>query len=165
VDQIIIRRVATADMDAIAALWQDLVAYHQSLDEALPAATPDGARLYAKRIEQRLSDPYTCAFIAEDQGRVIAFVLGMVVDLLPDIFAQEPGGFLADIYVEPAYRRRGVGRALVAALRTWFAEQNVHYFDWHVAARNPEGLAFWRSIGGRDMMVRMRAIVEEDEQK
>jgi ribosomal protein S18 acetylase RimI-like enzyme len=157
VDKITIRPARSDDAPVIAQLWESLVAYHQALDAALPGAAPNGAGRYAKRLLQHLDDPYTCALVAEEDGRVVAFVLGMIIDLLPDVFAQEPSGFLADIFVDSANRRRGIGRALVAALQEWFHQQNVTHFDWHVSARNAEALAFWRSIGGHEVMIRMRA--------
>jgi GNAT superfamily N-acetyltransferase len=84
-------------------------------------------------------------------------VLGVVVDLAPELFAQEPSGFLADIYVDADHRRGGVGTALVNGLTDWFRQRNVRFFEWHAAAQNPDGIAFWRALGGRDVMVRMRA--------
>jgi ribosomal protein S18 acetylase RimI-like enzyme len=161
VDKIEIRPVIAADAPAIAELWGSLVTYHQALDDALPGAAPNGSGRYTKRLLQHLDDQYTRAFIAEVDGKVIGFILGMVVDLLPDIFAQEPGGFLADIYVETAYRRHGIGRQLVESLMSWFQEQGVTHFDFHVAAHNPEAIAFWHSIGGREVMIRMRANLGE----
>lgn len=152
-----IRPVTTADAPYIADLWAALVAYHQALDADLPGAAPNGAARYAKRLVQKLDDPATCALVAEEEGRVVGYIMGMIVDLMPDMFAQEAGGFLADIYVDPAYRRNGIGRALVVALQEWFRARQVTHFDWYVAAANTEGLAFWRSMGGREVMVRMRA--------
>lgn len=151
------RQVTADDADAIAGLWQQLVDYHRQLDPDLPGAAHGGAKRYARRLVQRLDDPYTRAFVAEADGQVVGFVLGMIVDLMADIFDQEPGGFLADIYVHPDYRRQGIGHALVTALTDWFRHQQVYYFEWQVAARNQEGRAFWRSFGGREVMVRMRA--------
>ena len=161
VDEIVIRAANAADADSVGVMWRELVDYHQALDHDLPTAATNGARLYAQLLTQRLDDPYTRAFVAENQGRLVGFVLGMIVDLVPDVFAQEPCGFLADIYVDPAYRRRGIGRKLVKALLEWFKERGVPYFDWHVATLNTEGLAFWRALGGRELMVRMRADVED----
>ena len=152
-----IRRATAADAEAIGDMWEALVTYHEALDPDLPTASPDGGKRYANLLVNRLEDTYTRSFVAEEDGRLVGFVLGMVVDLVPDMFAQEPCGFLADIYVDTAYRRRGIGRALVGALLDWFKGLGVPYFDWHVAAHNPEGLAFWRALGGRDIMVRMRA--------
>ncbi len=159
VAEITIRPMTEDDADAIADMWLALVAYHQPLDPALPSAAPGGQHRYVRRLLDRMDDPFTCALVAEDDGHVMGFVLGMVVDLMQDIFTQEMGGFLADIYVEPDYRKRGVGRALVNGLRDWFRQKKINSFEWHVAALNPTGIAFWRSVGGREVMLRMRAEV------
>lgn len=161
--EVTIRQVTADDADVIADLWQQLVEYHQQLDRDLPGAAHGGAKRYARRLVQRLDDPYTRAFVAEHDGQVVGFVLGMIVDLMADIFDEEPGGFLADIYVHPEFRQNGVGRLLVAALRDWFRQQRIRHFDWNVAAHNQEGRAFWQAMGGRDVMIRMRADVESDQ--
>jgi GNAT superfamily N-acetyltransferase len=85
----------------------------------------------------------------------------MIVDLVPDIFAEEPCGFIADIYVDRSFRRQGIGRQLVKAMVDWFKERGAPNFDWQVASRNADGSAFWRALGGRDLMIRMRADVED----
>lgn len=162
VAEVIIRPITVEDADAVAELWQSLVEYHQRLSPDLPAAAKGGAHRYVRRMLDRLSDPYTHAIVAEFDGQVIGFLLGVIVDLMPDMFAQQPAGFLADIYVEPSHRRRGVGRALVNDLVSWFRQCGVHTFDWHVASSNPEGIRFWRAVGGRDVMIRMRADIGGD---
>lgn len=159
VAEVIIRRADKGDADALAEMWLSLVAFHQQLSEDLPGAARGGEHRYVRRIMERLDDPYTCALVAEWEGQVVGFVLGMVIDLMPDIFDQKPSGFLADIYVESQVRRQGVGRSLVNELMSWFRQCGIQTFDWHVSSNNPEGLAFWRSMGGRDVMIRMRADV------
>lgn len=144
------------DADAIGEMWLALVAYHQALDPLLPAAAPGGQHRYVRRLLERLNDPFTRTLVAEENGIVVGFVLGMIVDLMQDIFVQQPGGFLADIYVEPNYRQHGVGTALVDSLKEWFREHKVDFFEWHVAAHNPTGIAFWHTVGGREVMLRMR---------
>src|SRR5690242_12870366 len=109
--EITIRTMTDDDFDTVAEMWLALVAYHQALDPLLPAAAPGGEHRYARRLLERLTDPYTRALIAEVDGHAVGFVLGMVVDLMQDIFIQQPGGFLADIYVEPEYRHHGIGTA------------------------------------------------------
>lgn len=61
----------------------------------------------------RLGDA-TCterALLAEVDGRVAGFA---GLRLSPGIFYAEPRAELTELYVEPEFRRRGVGRALVA---------------------------------------------------
>ena len=155
-DKVIIRPAAPQDIDAIAQLWLALVGYHREIDPDLPPAAPNGALRYARRLVDRLEDPMTSVLVAETEGKVVGYVLGMVVDLAPEMFAQSPSGFLADIYVDTAYRRHGVGRALVEHLSAWFRDRGLHYFEWHVAALNDDAVEFWRKVGGRDVMLRMR---------
>jgi ribosomal protein S18 acetylase RimI-like enzyme len=152
-----IRPARDSDVDAIASLWLELVAYHVQVDAMLPSATEHGERSYARRIRDQLPNRSACVLVAEVDSQVIGYVLGVIVELIPEMFQQEPSGFLADIYVKAEYRRDGVGRGLVQALATWFASKGLRYFEWHVAAQNSEGIAFWKALQGRDVMVRMRS--------
>lgn len=155
-DEVVIRAAQPGDVDAVARLWQDLVEYHREIDIDLPPAAPQGAKRYARRLLDRIDDPMSRVLVAQVDGAIIGYVLGVVVDLAPEIFMQEASGFLADIYVDAAHRRRGIGRALVADLTAWFAQQGLRYYEWHVAARNEESIAFWHRVGGREVMLRMR---------
>lgn len=162
-DKVVIRLAAPSDIDAIAGLWLALVTYHRELDPHLPPAAPNGASRYARRLLDRLDEPMTRVLVAEVDGAVIGYVLGMVVDLAPEMFAQPPSGFLADIYVDTAHRRRGAGRALVEHLTAWFRDKGLTYYEWHVAALNDDALRFWRAMGGGSVMLRMRAEIGEGE--
>lgn len=163
VDPVIVRVAQPGDIDAVARLWEALVAYHRVLDSSLPPAAPQGVRRYARRLIDRLDDPMSRVLVAEVDSAVVGYVLGVVVDLAPEMFAQDASGFLADIFVDANHRRAGIGTALVDSLVAWFGEKGLRYFEWHVAARNEESIAFWRSIGGRDVMLRMRAELDHSD--
>lgn len=157
--EIIVRQARAEDAEAIARLWTQLVEYHSALDATLPKASPLGAVQYARRTEDQMRNPSARVLVAEDTDnrRLVGYVMGVVVDLMPDIFTQEPSGFLADIYVAADYRQAGVGRALVNALADWFRERGLHFFEWHVAAQNQVGIDFWHAMNGRQVMIRMRS--------
>ncbi|MBN1965191.1 MAG: GNAT family N-acetyltransferase, partial [Anaerolineae bacterium] len=118
--------------------------------------TPGAAERYASRLLERRDDPYTRAFVAEVNGEIAGYILGAVIDLHPDLFQHVDAGFIADIYVDPAYRQRGIARELVETMTGWFAKQGVKYVEWQVAAANPDGIRFWEAVGGRSIMIRMR---------
>lgn len=155
-DEIIIRPAVIEDAATIGALWQELVDFHRELDTAMPIANIRGAKHYAQRIETQVQDSYSHVLVAEHQGELIGYVVGMIVDLLPDVFEAETNGFLADIYIKSAYRRSGLGQKLVRTLASWFKSRGVQRMEWYVASQNSAGRAFWQEIGGRDVMVRMR---------
>lgn len=160
--EILVRQARRQDMGAIAKMWAALVAYHQELDPRLPPAAAGGSDRYARRLEERLHDPLTRILVAEIDQQVVGYVLAMVVDLLGEMFVQESCGFVADIFVMPEHRKRGVGRALIDELMVWFANRDVRYYEWHVAARNEAAQAFWNALDGQPVLVRMRAQVPED---
>lgn len=160
-DSVVIRLAIAEDIETIGQLWEQLVEHHTHLDTRLPESVPNGGRRYARRLYDTLRDDYARLLVAVVEGKVVGYVLGMIVDLAPDMFEQETSGFLADIFVAPHSRRTGAGRALVLELARWFRERGVQYYEWHVAARNVEALAFWQSVGGEAVMVRMRASVNE----
>jgi ribosomal protein S18 acetylase RimI-like enzyme len=155
-----IRAMQATDAPAIVDLWAALVAQHRQLTTDLPEAAPNGAARYVKRLIQRLDDLDTRILVAEAEGQVVGFALGMMVDFMPDIFSMEPCGYLSDIYVHPAYRHQGVGRRLMEAMLGWFRDKRAAYIELSVAVHNAEAIAFWKALGGREVMVRMRIDVQ-----
>lgn len=154
--KVTIRPVEVQDEMAIARMWAELTAYHVALDPRLPDTVPGAEVQYAERLIERRDDPATRTFVAEVEGKVVGYVLGAVVDLHPDLFQHVDVGFIADIYVDPAYRGQGVARQLVVTINRWFAELGVDHTEWQVAAKNDEGRRFWEAVGGQSVMVRMR---------
>ncbi len=158
-----IRPVEPRDETSIARLWQSLTHHLTSLDPRLPGATPGAPERYATRLIERHDDPNTCAFVAEADDRVVGYILGAIVDLHPDLFQHVSAGYIADIFVDRAYRRLGIGSELVEALLEWFAEAGIHSVEWQTAAADSAALDFWSAMDGLAIMVRMRMELEFDE--
>jgi len=103
-EAVTIRMVEPRDQEAIARMWEALSAYHTQLDSRMPQMAKGAPAAYASRLVEVRSDAQTRAFVAEVRGAVVGYVLGAVVDLMPDLFEHEDVGFVADIYVEPDHR-------------------------------------------------------------
>jgi GNAT superfamily N-acetyltransferase len=155
-----IRLATEEDVPAIGQMWEKLAQFHNMLDSALPPAARGGGKVYARRLISRLSDSQTRVIVAEDDGVLIGYALAVIIDVIPDMFVQENSGFLADIYVDDNYRQQGIGRTLVETVKSWLRENDIHSFEWYVAEHNTVGQRFWESVGGRRVMVRMRAETE-----
>lgn len=157
-------RVAQAeDCERIGVLWSQLVAYHRSLDAVMPEAAQDGPQRYAARIQSLLNDPYSRTYVAVVDGEIVGYITGMIADMRLEMFAAEVTGFIGDVFVDEANRERGIGRALVRAMEQFFASRNVFEYEWFVASANAAGQAFWRSLGAREVVVRMRNRVDLSE--
>ena len=66
-------------------------------------------------------------------------------------FVGVPGMYLEDIFVEPAWRRHGYGRALLAHLAKIAVERGYGRLEWSVLDWNEPAIAFYKSLGARPM--------------
>ena len=62
-------------------------------------------------------------------------------------FLGRRGLYLEDLFVLPAFRRRGYGRALLVYLARLAVERGCGRFEWTVLNWNVEAIGFYRSLG------------------
>lgn len=151
-----IRLATRDDAQRIGDLWLEMVNYHQQFDKIMFQPSAKGNEYYERSVSSRLSDPQTRVLVAEVDGEVVGYVLGMIVDITPEMFVPVRSGFLADICVTADYRRQGIGRELVERFVLWLQSQDIQSFEWHVSEKNQNAVKFWKSIGGETTMLRMR---------
>lgn len=93
-------------------------------------------------------DPKVHAYVAELDGRVV----GMAVWFLAfSTWTGRHSLYLEDLFVEPAARRHGVGRALIARLAARAVELGCARMDWAVLDWNEPAMAFYRTVGARPL--------------
>jgi GNAT superfamily N-acetyltransferase len=61
----------------------------------------------------------------------------------------EPGTFLADLYVVPEARKRGVGRALMAETAATTLNSGHRFIVWTARPENAPALRFYRRLGAQ----------------
>jgi len=62
-------------------------------------------------------------------------------------FLGRPGLWLEDLFVRPAHRRQGCGRALLKAVAAIASERGCGRFEWAVLDWNTSAIAFYESLG------------------
>jgi ribosomal protein S18 acetylase RimI-like enzyme len=140
-----LRRATHGDLAALTSLWIQLTDHHAALDPLF--ALRPGAEAEARRLlEAQLRDPDTAIFVAEDADAIVAFAI-VCVRHAPPIHPETCRAEITDLYVAPARRRRGSGRALVAAATRIAVERGAERVEVRVSPHNPEAQAFWRSQG------------------
>lgn len=82
--------------------------------------------------------------VAESEGRVVGFIIGEVRDWE---FGSPPCGWVFAIDVDPRARQRGIGAALLAAVRERFERAGVGVLRTMLARDNTLILSFFRSQG------------------
>lgn len=64
-------------------------------------------------------------------------------------FLGRRGLYLEDLFVEPRYRGRGVGRALLSRLATIAVERNCGRLEWSVLDWNEPAIALYKALGAK----------------
>lgn len=98
----------------------------------------------AAHIERRAA--FETPFVAEIGGRVVGLAC---LRLLPCLCDPTPYAELTELIVDPRYRRRGVGRALVRHIEREAAAQGAASLTLMTAWRNGEAHAFYHALGYR----------------
>lgn len=62
-------------------------------------------------------------------------------------FLGQPGIYLEDLFVEPAFRGKGIGKALLTRLAQIAQERNCGRLEWAVLDWNRPAIDFYRSLG------------------
>ena len=64
-------------------------------------------------------------------------------------FVGRPGLWLDDVYVRPAFRKRGLGLGLIKAVARIGVERNCGRFEWTALNWNEHALNFYRGLGAQ----------------
>jgi GNAT superfamily N-acetyltransferase len=136
-----IRPATRADAATIASLVRELADYEKLLDEA--KATPAD---FLRELES--PNPVIQVLIAEWNGTPAGFALYFFNF---STFVGRPGLYLEDLFVRPAQRKHGIGRALLRALARVAEARNCGRMEWAVLDWNEPALRFYQSLGARQM--------------
>jgi ribosomal protein S18 acetylase RimI-like enzyme len=96
------------------------------------------------------------AVVAESAGRVVGYA-SFLPSYNSDIAAR--GLWMSDLYVLPAFRDRGIGRALVTAVAREAVRRGLTCLEWGVRDTNAAAQRFYRRLGARVGHARIAALI------
>jgi GNAT superfamily N-acetyltransferase len=135
-------RFATArDAEVIVGFVRGLAEYEREPEavEVTPAML---------RAQMECSDPPFECLIAEHDGVAAGFALFF---RNYSTWRGCPGLFLEDLFVEPKYRRQGIGRALLQRLAAISVQRGYGRMEWSVLDWNTPAQQFYRALGAIPM--------------
>jgi GNAT superfamily N-acetyltransferase len=138
---LLIREARPDDVPLLLALFRELAEYErlqdqlQATDEALERA------LFSER-------PAAQALLAERGADAVGYAL-----FYPTFstFLAIQGVWLEDLFVRPAHRNSGAGRALLAAVAARTRERGGERLEWSALDWNELALGFYRGLGAQRM--------------
>lgn len=137
-----IRPARPGDVPAIHRLICELARYERSLDKVTATEEQLHRCLFC-------ADPAVFAHVATgDDGTVAGFALWF---LNYSTWTGTHGIYLEDLFVEPAVRGHGHGKALLAELARICVQRGYQRLEWAVLDWNTPSIDFYQAIGARGM--------------
>ena len=133
----LIRPAAPADAGLVLALIRELAEYERLADEVDATEAMIEAALFG-------SHPRAFCDIAEWDGEAAGFALWFYNF---STFRGRHGIYLEDLFVRPAHRGRGIGKALFKNLARRCAAEGLPRLEWSVLDWNEPALGFYRRLG------------------
>ena len=134
---IAIRPATPADLPLIAELIRALADYERLAEAVRFDETALAQHLFGPR-------PHAEVVIGEVDGEAQGFALFFHNF---STFEGRPGLYLEDLFVRPAARGAGLGKALLAHLAHLAVERGCARFEWSVLDWNAPAIAFYESLG------------------
>lgn len=145
-----VRRARPEDLDALVALNRAL-----QIDQGDPTAH-FGLKTARRDLFGRR--PAVLALVATIGDQIAGYALSHGAY---DSAHAARGLYLADLYVRPELRRRGIARALIAAVSRQGRRRGATYLWWASKPRNRGAHAFYRALGARHEAVHAHLLAEE----
>jgi GNAT superfamily N-acetyltransferase len=132
-----IRPVRPGEAGLVLCFVRELAEYERLLDSVVATEAMIDAALFAP-------NPRVFCDIAEWGGEPAGFALWF-----PNFssFRGRHGLYLEDVFVRPAFRRRGIGRALFRHLARRCVDEGWTIFEWAVLDWNAPSIAFYKALG------------------
>jgi GNAT superfamily N-acetyltransferase len=136
-----IRQARPGDVPAISALIRELAAYERASEQAVGTEDDLTAALFGPH-------PAVFAHVADSGGQIVGFALWF---LNFSTWTGRHGIYLEDLYVTPAMRGSGLGRALLAELAAVCVQRGYARIEWWVLDWNEPAIGFYRTLGAAAM--------------
>jgi len=132
-----IRRARPTETGLVLSLIRELAKYEKLLHEVEATEAMIDAALFG-------DNPLLFCEIAEWDGEPAGFAVWFVNF---STFSGRSGIYLEDLFVRPAYRGKGIGKALLAYLAKLCVEKGWARLQWSVLDWNTPSIAFYKSLG------------------
>ena len=135
-----IRRAVPSDTPVIFDLIKKLAVYEKLEDDVITSVEELQENLFSKSFAKVL--------MAEEDRKPVGFALYFYNF---STFVGKPGIYLEDLFVEPEYRGKGYGKALLIELAKIAKAEDCGRFEWSVLDWNTPSIEFYKALGAKPM--------------
>ena len=140
-----IRTATLSDVPAILGLIRELAAYENLTHACVATEALLREHLFGP---ERAAEALVAEAEVAGAKQVVAYAIFFKTF---STFLARPGIYLEDIYVQPAHRRKGIGKALLRHLAQLAVKRNYGRVEWSVLDWNKPAIEFYKSLGAEPL--------------
>jgi GNAT superfamily N-acetyltransferase len=129
----------------IVRLWVEFEDYHLGFDRIFTRCEDSEAE-FEKYLRKHMEKEDALVLVAVDEGKAVAYALAWIAEL-PPVFKYRKYGYISDMAVTRAERRKGIGSRMLERVLAWFDGRGVKRIHLGVVGANEPAITFWRSQG------------------
>ena len=150
-----LRPIRPADLEGVLDLWEALLANGRAADPRFEPASDARAQMRERARDRWFPrDPFPHVLVAESDGRLIGFI--HVFPFSTPILNTRGLARIGDLWVDPDFRRIGLGRRLVESVCQFTGEAGYPELEVGTLTADHRAVAFWHAMGFGDWQVTMR---------
>jgi L-amino acid N-acyltransferase YncA len=139
----------SGDFHALAPMMRQFRVRQRQLDPILYELRPDAEQQFRRWIGQMSQDPRALLVVAEEQGQLIGFLYTTMETDAP-IYVHDEFALVREWWVEPAFRGRGAGKALIDRAAAELAAIGVRQLRVRAPAADDDANAAMQRCGFRN---------------
>lgn len=140
-EKILIRKAEEKDTATIIDLIKELAAYEKLSDMVVISESDINKALFS---ENKFVEVLIAEYNGEIAGQALFFKNFST-------FLGKPGIYLEDLFVKPAFRSKGIGKALLQKIIDLAKERDYGRVEWSVLDWNESAIKFYQNIGAELM--------------
>lgn len=130
-------------------LWMEFMRYTRDVepvfaprDEMIPIFIRDYLR-------PAMEAQNSLVLAAADGGKVVGYSYSLINEV--SSLQDRPNyGCIHDMFITPAYRRKGIGEDMLREIKKWFHSKDIYRIELDVLAGNRIASSFWKKQGFKD---------------
>ena len=153
-DSIIIRKAVSSDLDTLFRFEQGVIATERPFDPTIKEGN-----IHYYDLKGMMTSPDVELLVAELDGKLVGSGYARIE--AARLYLKHPiHAYLGFMYVDPAYRGKGVNKKIISALAAWARSRNINELRLDVYCDNIQAIKAYEKVGFTQHMINMRMGLE-----
>jgi ribosomal protein S18 acetylase RimI-like enzyme len=157
-NDLVIRNGRIKDAAKTLPVWDEFMVYHKRISTMDFEMVNKAREMWVKYFERHVRSRIRKAIVAEQDGKIVGFLLGEI-QKRPPIFTTAHQGYVDNIGVIENKRNQGIGALMLDSFVEWAKGKGLPYILLNVAVENDIAQGLYRKQGFKTMMLVQRKLL------